>query len=316
MHELPPDFEKELWRYSLRRSYDDSDQPQPNDRDYRSADTSRTDNTENGLFDISVFSHFQHLQGQAFPFTIMSASETDPLLPKRPTSFKRNSSSAGNDQTNGHLAYRPDEGNSMPSGNESDNSDTEGSDTVRDSAPLSTEAFYELIGMKVPDPHGKTPSSLEAAHGFYGQVCKEKRLVEKKYRLYDLVTIFFLIVQILLSAVFIVLGALNVDQHVAIAVLGAVSSVIGGTLALMRGNGLPNRLRMERDGLKAVILEADELYWDVGAGRSVTYGDVKKLRDAYSTVLEDARKNHPDTWNATAVAVSQGLTKTSHIRRV
>lgn len=66
MHELPPNFEKELWRYSLRRSHDNSDQPQLNDRDYRSTDTSRTDNTDNGLFNLSVLSYFQHFQEQDF----------------------------------------------------------------------------------------------------------------------------------------------------------------------------------------------------------------------------------------------------------
>lgn len=245
----------------------------------------------------------------------MSQSETDPLLPKHPTDSRRNSSASRGD----HADYvRLQRRGSTSTGSSrdanchhgSDHSDSGHGDSDPDSAPLRAEDFYELIGMKVPEPHGKTPSNLEAAHGFYGQMCQKKRRIERKYRFYDLVVMFFLIMQLLLSAVFIVLGALNIDQHIAIAVLGAVSSIIAGVLALMRGQGLPNRLRMERDGLTKVILEADELYWDVGAGREITYEDVRKLRDAYSSVLEDAGRNHPDTWNTTAIATAQGLTKT------
>lgn len=215
----------------------------------------------------------------------MPASDTDPLLPKHPAIPKRSPSSESVDRHSAH--------SQLNDRNRRDSEDeNEGSQDEEDE-PLRPESFYELIGMMAPDPQGRSPSNLEAAHGFYNQLCQHKRTVERKYRLYDIMIMVFLVMQIVLSAVFIVLGALNIDEHIAIAVLGAVSSVIAGVLALIRGQGLPNRLRMERDGLKKVILEADELYWDVTAGREVTFEDVKKIRDAYSTVLEDSRRNHP-----------------------
>lgn len=54
---------------------------------------------------------------------------------------------------------------------------------------------------------------------------------------------------------------------------------MAGTLALMKGQGLPNRLRMTRAGLRKVIFEAEELYWDVTAGRSVRFVDIRKIRE-------------------------------------
>ena len=238
----------------------------------------------------------------------MSASETDLLLPKRPLIPTRTSGgSVHRHDDQGSFSRSPED---SPSRDHAfHNRDSQERDSPEDSAPLQPDDFYELIGMKVPNAQAKTSRNLEAAHGFYSQVCQEKRVVERKYRLYDMVILFLLVMQILLSAVFIVLGALNIDQHITIAVLGAISSVIAGVLALMRGQGLPNRLRMERDGLRKVILQADELYWDVGAGREVTYENVKKIRDAYSAVLEDARRNHPDTWNSASLPLAQGLTK-------
>jgi len=46
-----------------------------------------------------------------------------------------------------------------------------------------------------------------------------------------------------------------------------------------------------------VVFEAEELYWDVGTHRHVFYRDVRKLREDFLRVMEEGRKNHPDTWN-------------------
>jgi len=66
----------------------------------------------------------------------------------------------------------------------------------------------------------------------------------------------------------------------------------------MKGQGLPNRLHQMRDNLHNAKFEAEELYWDVAAGRTVLYRDIRKLREDYLRVMEDGRRNHPDTWNA------------------
>lgn len=79
-------------------------------------------------------------------------------------------------------------------------------------------------------------------------------------------------------------------------------------LALMKGQGLPNRLRQTRDSLRMVIFEAEELYWDAKSGRPVLYKDVKKIREDYLGVLEQARQNHPDVWNGTD-EIAQGMSK-------
>lgn len=131
---------------------------------------------------------------------------------------------------------------------------------VENDTPLSRESFYELMGMHAPQTHGQAPKELATRHGLYGKIRRRLSYVQTKYRVFDVVTYVFMALQLLLSAVFIVLGSLTtIDSHVAIAVLGAVSTVIAGALALMKGQGLPNRLRQVRDDLSNVLFEAEEL---------------------------------------------------------
>ncbi|KAK3671711.1 hypothetical protein LTR78_008444 [Recurvomyces mirabilis] len=177
-----------------------------------------------------------------------------------------------------------------------------------DLTPLTPANFYELIGMKAPISKQQNPRDLTIKHGLYGRICERLNYTNTMYRTFDILTYSLLILQLFLSAVFIVLGGLaRTDTHIAVACLGAVSTVVAGALALMKGNGLPNRLRQSRDNLRNVQFEAEELYWDVGADKEVKYKDVKKLREDFLRVMEEARRNHPDTWNSFSSGVAQGI---------
>ena len=62
-----------------------------------------------------------------------------------------------------------------------------------------------------------------------------------------------------------------------------------------------------------VVFEAEELYWDVGTHRDVYYRDVRKLREDFLRVMEEGRKNHPDSWNAAASEMALSVqTKSQH----
>jgi hypothetical protein len=198
------------------------------------------------------------------------ASETAPLLSKHPTASRRHAH------------------DSMSISDDSDKT------------PLSRQDIYTLLGMAAPTANNTTPRHLESAHGFYGQLVGSERRAARQYLLYDCAIILLMIVQLCISAVFVVLGSLpNLDRHhVAVASMGAIGTVVAGVLALMKGQGLPNRLRMERDALRRVVFETEEVYWDARAGREVNYANVERLRDAFVSVVEDARKNHPDVWTS------------------
>ena len=156
------------------------------------------------------------------------------------------------------------------------------------------------------------PKNLGTEHGLFGEIMKQTEYINFKYRVYDVAAYVFLVLQVILSAIFIVLGSVHVDTHIAIAVLGAISTIIAGLLALMKGQGLPNRLRQTRDSLRDVIFEAHELYWDVAAGRPALFKDIKKVREDYLRVLEEERRNHPDTWNPASNSIAKGSGRRGH----
>ncbi|KAI5367406.1 hypothetical protein Slin15195_G025340 [Septoria linicola] len=177
-----------------------------------------------------------------------------------------------------------------------------------DPKPLTKEHFYELMGMHPPHGSLLMPKQLAVHGGLYSKIGAHLRYIQTKYRVFDVATYVLLVLQLLLSAVFIVLGSLtSVDSHVAIAILGAISVTVAGVLALMKGQGLPNRLRQTRDDLATVVFEAEESYWDVAADRHFLCSGVRQLREDYMRVLVEARKSHPDAFNSTANKIARGF---------
>ncbi|KAG9951762.1 hypothetical protein KCU85_g2620, partial [Aureobasidium melanogenum] len=284
MHELPTELQTSLhsWRGSVRLSRgDDSDQAQLHHPPTISSDSlNRLHQTFSSLI----------LNTEEKAMDEEAATETDPLLSKHPAASRRHFDNDTSKPNPIPIAPQP-----TPNNNETD----------ADSEPLSQQDVYTLLGMAAPTANNTTPRHLESAHGFYAQLLKTERRASRHYRMYDVAIFFLMIVQLCISAVFVVLGSLpNLDRHhVAVASLGAIATVVAGVLALMKGQGLPNRLRMERDALRRVVFETEELYWDARAGREVDFADVERLRDAYVAVVEDARKNHPDVWTSSPVPV-------------
>ncbi|KAI6805205.1 hypothetical protein KC332_g14870 [Hortaea werneckii] len=177
-----------------------------------------------------------------------------------------------------------------------------------DNAPLTETDFYRLIGMRPPNADHQSPEELAIPQGLYDRIQCQLQNIQRKYRVYDVLTYALLVLQLLMSAIFIVLGSLSeVDSHVAISVLGAISTGIGSALALMKGQGLPNRLGRIRDSLRNVAFEAEELFWDVRANRAVYFRDIVRLREDFLRVMEDAGNHHSDTWNGTTMSIAEGI---------
>lgn len=173
-------------------------------------------------------------------------------------------------------------------------------------APLSEASFYTLMGIVPPT---ETRGELKGVpNGLFTNMVKHARWTNQKYRAFAIAVYIFLVLQLIIGAVFIILGSIRtIDAHLPIAVLGAVSTVVAGSLALMQGQGLPNRLRQVRDNMRMAIFAAEELYWDVQAGRPVLYKDVKKIREDYLRVLEEEIENRPDMWKSAAKDIEEGI---------
>jgi hypothetical protein len=162
---------------------------------------------------------------------------------------------------------------------------------------LSDDHFYALIGIqKPPNSSNPDPPLKLRSGGLYSIIDKKERWTNVKYHLFDMGVYILLGAQLLLSAVFVILGSLhNVDTHITIAILGAAGTVIAGTLAFMKGQGQPDRLRRTRNALRDVKLKANRLYLDFGGGIAATQKDIDEIWAAYIAVIKTEELNHPDT---------------------
>lgn len=144
----------------------------------------------------------------------------------------------------------------------------------------------------------------------YYNLMRQETKTKHLYTLYDGLTYVCLIAQLIISAALIILGAVNGDYHIPVAILGAVTGLITGILSLIRGQGLPQRLMRYADGLRQVREHIEFTERELIAGvRTVTYGECVKLQIEYENVREDAMKNHPDTWTSWSSTTSSGTSK-------
>ncbi|KAK4555727.1 hypothetical protein LTR86_006947 [Recurvomyces mirabilis] len=178
---------------------------------------------------------------------------------------------------------------------------------IQDYQPMGHAAFYKMIGLRVPTEKDYIAclEDLEEGNGLYHDIRTSHVAMQKWHFWFEVGIYTSLLGQILLSAQFIILGAMRGDHHVPIAILGAFSVAIAGILALVKGQGLPMRLRIERDALWEVQLQAEELHWQVSAGKPVLFSDVKRVWQRFVQVKRDASMNHPDTWNTSTAAAAQ-----------
>jgi hypothetical protein len=119
----------------------------------------------------------------------------------------------------------------------------------------------------------------------------------QRHDLYNALVYTSLIVQLVVSALLILLAAVPQEHHIALAVLGAANGVIAGVLGLVRGQGLPGRLLQYADGLRKVRETIEWLEKELVAGkRPVSYREVVRLREMYQQIRGDEHRNRPDSW--------------------
>jgi hypothetical protein len=160
--------------------------------------------------------------------------------------------------------------------------------------PISRGRFQTRIGIRNVDRGDGTAHDLEQNVGIYRRICNEERLTKNLFIVSEAVVISGLVVQAILSAIFIILGAIPGDHKISIAVLGAINGAIVTLLGIFKARGLPNRLRQYTDSLTYVKEKIERLE------RRVDDGEVEDLITLYDRIRQDAGRNHPDTWTVRA----------------
>ncbi|KAL8289552.1 hypothetical protein RB600_004821 [Gaeumannomyces tritici] len=151
------------------------------------------------------------------------------------------------------------------------------------------------------------PATAERPTSMYYKLRRDERRARAMHALVDAVVYGSMLLQMAFAAALIVLGALNGDYHVPVAVVGAMTGILAGVLSLVKGQGLPNRYVRYAGECRRVADEMEfmERGLRAGVGR-VTYADVLALHRLYEAAIEDGVANHPSAWVSSIDAVGKG----------
>ncbi|ORY13480.1 hypothetical protein BCR34DRAFT_263749 [Clohesyomyces aquaticus] len=180
------------------------------------------------------------------------------------------------------------------------------------STPITLPNFRTLLGLpedRLPAPpthlprwwpptlHQRTLPDPESNIGIYPSILYQEAHTARQHILYRTAYYGGLITQLLLSALLILLASVPSNHHIALAIFGALNGVITGILALVGGQGLPNRLLQYKDGLRGLRERIEWMERELEAGmREVRYREVVELREAYEGLRGDEQVNRPDFW--------------------
>ncbi|KAH7346638.1 hypothetical protein BKA65DRAFT_537269 [Rhexocercosporidium sp. MPI-PUGE-AT-0058] len=165
--------------------------------------------------------------------------------------------------------------------------------------PSSLTKFRSAVGISsIADLEAGGKNSKH--HGLYKEVMRTQKRLAIQYHAIEALYYVALLAQILIGATLVSLGPMSGLHPRAITILGVVNTSTAGILALLKGQGLPDRLRKDEyqmQKVKDLIDETDarlELAGDVGED------DVEKLVERifekYNLARDTAEMNRPSTY--------------------
>lgn len=148
---------------------------------------------------------------------------------------------------------------------------------------------------------GDLEQGRKAAVGIYRAVLHEEAKKKKQHRIVSVLIYLCYFTQIVLGAVLTALGPAAARHALTITILGAVNTVIAGVLALMKGKGLPERLRkdeLEFRKLQDWIEETESLLavGIIGRDRKEVGVLVEVAFKKYNAVKASEENNRPDNY--------------------
>ena len=188
---------------------------------------------------------------------------------------------------------------SLKSSKSKQDDDHSPSSTGKRSAAEKLKLFRDLVGihsLPMKEAGQKRPAPNVGTY---------KRLVEalaKRRVQYYLTASFInscLFGQIVVAAALTALGA-AAGSHVLITVLGAINTVIAGVMTYLKGQGLPDRLLEDANGLRRVreYLEQIERQLIVEDSTVDVETEARIIYDMYNQVRKNAEDNAPNNWKS------------------
>ena len=164
--------------------------------------------------------------------------------------------------------------------------------------------FRKAIGINI-DVDG-TGVDLEAARkgarGLYKQIIDTQTWRSRQYRLVEVLFYLALGTQIVIGATLTALGPVSKLHSKAITILGIVNTTTAGLLALLKGQGLPDRLRKDEYEMRKVqdFIEETETRLVVGGEGTLETEELDELLQQvfakYNAARDTAEMNRPDSY--------------------
>jgi hypothetical protein len=166
------------------------------------------------------------------------------------------------------------------------------------------QIFRRAIGINYDLPSNSASTMEEgrkSAIGIYRAVIREKRAKALLFWTLNLLVYFCHFAQIIVAASLTAMGPTSSKHAVAITVLGASNTVIAGVLALLNGQGLPDRLRKDEIEFRKIQdwIEETEALLAVGIiGRDRTEVGllVETAFKKYNAVQASEENNKPSSY--------------------
>lgn len=174
----------------------------------------------------------------------------------------------------------------------------------RDNDDESLIIFRRAIGINYTLAAADTVSMEEGrrrAVGIYRAVIKAKRNKMWQFRAMWCVVLFCHFAQIIIGAALTALGPLANDHGVVITILGALNTVIAGILALVSGQGVPDRIQKDEVGYRKIqdwIEETEALLavGIIGRNRKEVGLLVEEAFKKYNAAKSNEENNRPNSY--------------------
>ena len=163
--------------------------------------------------------------------------------------------------------------------------------------------FQQAIGIdSTTTPQSDLESARHNAKRIYKEVLSAQKWRRNQYRFVEVIYYLAILANIVIGATLASLGPLSVLHPMAITVLGIVNTSTAGMLALLKGQGLPDRLRKDQFELRKVqdFIEETEARLAFRMVDDMTEKDlddlVKEVFDKYNVARDTAEMNRPESY--------------------
>lgn len=161
--------------------------------------------------------------------------------------------------------------------------------------------FRKAIGINVDDQSDDLEAARKSARGLYKEIIDIQQWRTRQYIAVDILYYLAFGAQVVIGATLTALGPKSNVHSLAITILGVVNTSIAGVLALLKGQGLPDRLRKDEFEMRKVqdyIEEAETRL--VYAEEDFTDAELDALLQTifakYNAARDTAEMNRPDRY--------------------